>query len=373
MDEKHNFVQLAEVQREQKTLYCGGLDPHSFGQKNWEIYNREKVDEEVLYFYKTITELIVMFGSGLPIAEAREFAIVLTAVEQYVCHIVEILVEECNIRVFKPQSAFYEQFGPAGCFVLMRVRNFIKKLERKKGIRLICLLDCKRGDISTTQSCYFLGLMGNLLEDWGVNFSPYDFDIINVTPWMGSDVMVLTDGKGNPDRGLNLMREGKGIIGVSKSSNPSSPEYQELYTPKRKTTVQLAHVEDSAKWSREFGLEYDGLSTIGLVVGSTHICDGRIREIFPGTTLLVPGFGAQGGKFSLIIQELIREGKWNGQGAIFSSSRGTMYPHLKKYGGSGKVANLGKDLVAAVKKFRESEYEAFQTQEVKDTGIKYPF
>jgi orotidine-5'-phosphate decarboxylase len=290
-----------------------------------------------------------------------------------VCQIVEILVEECNVRVFKPQAAFYEQFGPAGCFILMRVRNFIKQLEKKKGIRLICLLDCKRGDISTTQSCYMLGLMGNLFEDWGVNFTPYDFDIINVTPWMGSDVMVLTDEKGDPDRGLKLMRQGKGIIGVSKSSNPSSPEYQELFAPARNTTIQLAHVEDSARWSEEFDLEYDGLSTIGLVVGSTQVCDGSIRRIFPGTTLLVPGFGAQGGKFFKIMLELIREGKWNCQGAIFSSSRGTMYPFLKKNGGSGEVKNLETDLIAAIKKFRESEYEAFQTTEVKAAGIKYPF
>ncbi|MFH0955664.1 MAG: orotidine-5'-phosphate decarboxylase [Candidatus Falkowbacteria bacterium] len=366
MEIKHNFVQLAEVQREQKTLYCGGLDPHSFGEKNWEIYGH--ATDEIVGFYSRLSRL-----SGLLGDVADKYAEVLAAVEQYTCHIVEALVELCNIRVFKPQASFYEQFGPAGCFVLMRVRNFIKQLEKKKGIRLICLLDCKRGDISTTQSCYFLGLMGNLQEDWGVDFAPYDFDIINVTPWMGSDVMVLTDDKGNPDRGLKLMRQGKGIIGVSKSSNPSSPEYQELYAPLRGTTVHLCHVEDSARWSRDFGLEYDGLSTIGLVVGSTYLCNGRIRSIFPGTTLLVPGFGAQGGDFSLIMLELIHKGKWNGQGAIFSSSRGTMYAFLKKYGGSGEIANLEKDLVVAVKKFRESEHEAFQTQEVKTAGIKYPF
>jgi len=368
MDKKHSFVELAEVQKEQKTLYCGGLDPHSFGEKNAEVYFHGGRDGETWGFYKILAEM-----SGLSGNEANKYATMLATVEQYVCHIVEVLVELCNIRVFKPQAAFYEQFGPAGCFILMRVRNFIKQLEKKKGIRLICLLDCKRGDISTTQSCYFLGLMGNLKKDWGVDFTPYGFDIINVTPWMGSDVMVLTDEKGNPGRGLNLMREGKGIIGVSKSSNPSSPEYQELFVPERNTTVQLAHVEDSARWTKEFGLEYDGLSTIGLVVGSTHPCDGKIRAIFPGTTLLMPGFGAQGGGFSLIMQELIREGKWNGQGAIFSSSRGTMYPHLKKYGGSGEIANLDKDLVTAVWKFREAEYEAFQTPEVTAAGIKYPF
>lgn len=374
MDIKHNFVQLAEVQKEQGTLYCGGLDPHSFGPRNWEIYGRngdgsvELYDGEIYDFYKALAGM-----SGLWDYNAKRYAMVLAIVEQYVCSIVKILVDSCNIRVFKPQAAFYEQFGPAGGFVLMRVRNFIKWLEVEKNIRLICLLDCKRGDISTTQSCYFLSLMGNLSKDWDVDFAPYDFDIINVTPWMGSDVMVLTDGKGNPDRGLNLMRAGKGIIGVSKSSNPSSPEYQELFAPARGTTVQLSHVEDSAKWSWEYDLEYDGLSTIGLVVGSTHVCDGRIREIFPGTTLLVPGFGAQGGKFSLIMQELIRDGKWNGQGAIFSSSRGTMYAFLEKYGGSGKIDNLESDLIAAVKKFRESEYEAFQASEVKAAGIRYPF
>jgi orotidine 5'-phosphate decarboxylase subfamily 2 len=362
------------VQKEQGTLYCGGLDPHSFGTRNWEIYGRnsngklEFYKGEIYDFYKKLADM-----SGLSGDNAMRYAMVLADVERYVCRIVKILVDSCNIRVFKPQAAFYEQFGPAGNFVLMRVRNFIKKLEEEKNIRLICLLDCKRGDISTTQSCYFLGLMGNLSEDWGVVFAPYDFDIINVTPWMGSDVMVLTDSKGNPDRGLNLMRSGKGIIGVSKSSNPSSPEYQELFAPARKTTVQLSHVEDSARWSREYDLEYDELSTIGLVVGSTHICDGKIRETFPGTTLLVPGFGAQGGKFSLIMQELIREGKWNGQGAIFSSSRGTMYSFMEKYGGSGKIGNLEKDLIAAVEKFRESEYEAFQAPEVKAAGIRYPF
>lgn len=195
MDKKHNFVQLAEVQREQKTLYCGGLDPHSFGQKNWHIYKTNMHESaETFGFYRILSGL-----SGLQGANSDRYSLILTSIEYYVCNVIRILVEKCNIHVFKPQAAFYEQFGPAGCFILMRVRNFIKQLEKEKGIRLICLLDCKRGDISTTQSCYFLGLMGNLIEDWGIDFTPYDFDIINVTPWMGSDVMVLTNNKGEPD------------------------------------------------------------------------------------------------------------------------------------------------------------------------------
>jgi len=40
METKHNFVQLAEAQRKQETLYCAGLDPHSFGsyKRNMEVY-----------------------------------------------------------------------------------------------------------------------------------------------------------------------------------------------------------------------------------------------------------------------------------------------------------------------------------------------
>ncbi|MBU4601190.1 hypothetical protein KKE88_04050 [Patescibacteria group bacterium] len=189
---------------------------------------------------------------------------------------------------------------------------------------------------------------------------------------MGSDVMVLLD-KGKPASGLKLMRQGKGIIGVSKSSNPSASDYQELYIPERGLTLQMSHVEDSYKWSQEFDLEFDGLSTIGLVVGSTHLCDGSIRRAFPGTTLLVPGFGAQGGKFFLIMLELICKGKWNGLGAIFSSSRGTLFPWIEKYGGSGKVENLETDLIAAVARHREQEEEAYYAQNVIDAGIIYPF
>lgn len=383
MEKKHNFVELAEVQRAQKTLYCAGLDPHSFGspEKNKEIY------KDAMYKIKPTVDTYVFYVNLMKLSgfqcepnyaifsgtDASKFASMLMAVEAYLCVVIKILVEKCNIRVFKPQYGLYEQFGPIGGFLLMRVRNYIKELEKEKGIRLICILDCKRGDIATTQAGYFLGLMGNLLEDWGIDWAPYDFDIINVTPYMGSDVMVFGN-EDKPGLGLKLMRQGKGIIGVNKTSNPSGPDYQELHVQERDgKTIQMCHMEDSYKWSYKYNLEYEGLSTIGLVVGSTHPCDGSIRQAFPSTTLLVPGFGAQGGKFSLIMPELIKEGRWNGQGAIFSSSRGTLYPFETKYGGSGDVKNMESDLINSISIFREKEEEAFNQKEVIDEGIVYPF
>ncbi len=381
---RNNFVELAEVQRKQNTLYCAGLDIHPFGsyQDNVAIYGsvvrtpavRTTEAEYMLGLTQDVYRQILSSIPGMSGERSRsnEFSHLLAYVEAYLGKVVNILVHFCDIRVFKLQVAFYEQFGPIGMVLLSRINQHIKELEKTAKIRLIRILDCKRGDIDTTQAAYFTGLLGNLKDSWGVDYAPFDFDIINVTPWMGRDVMVL----GTPEKpglGLKLMNAGKGIIVVNKSSNPSGPEYQEQKLCAYNKTLQMTNVDDMKTISDNFELEYDGLSTIGLVVGATHPCDGSIREAFPSTTMLVPGFGAQGGKFSLVMPELIRTGKWNGQGAIFSSSRGTMYPWLEKLGGTGKVDNLQADLIHAIARFRINEKAAYETPEVQEMGIVYPF
>ncbi|MEK7572468.1 MAG: orotidine-5'-phosphate decarboxylase [Patescibacteria group bacterium] len=378
----HAFLELAEVQRETKTMYCAGLDPHPFSgglQGNYGVYlealnstDKNKNKNLVYFFYSDLVRFALLKGNyyAPPINQVNGYVMLLSVVECYITKVIDILVKKCNIRVFKPQAGFYEQFGPLGQIMLSRIRQYIKNLEKEHG-RIICILDCKRGDIATTQSAYFLGLMGNLLESWGIDYTPFDFDIINVTPWMGLDVMVMGD-KENPGFGLKLMKEGKGIIVVNKSSNPTGPQYQEQIVDGG-STIQMQNVVDLSLLSLYHDLEISGLSTIGLVVGSTHICEGNIRKVFPGATLLVPGFGAQGGKFTNIMQELIPDGEWTGQGAIFSSSRGTMYPWETKFGGSGDVKNLETDLIASISNFRIAEEEAFKESGLKEKGIIYPF
>lgn len=387
MKTKHNFVHLAEVQRQQGTMYCAGLDIHPFGDyaRSLDIYRSvvgpgktTKDWEEVKNYYSNLLSFSVFEAST-----RLRLSFLLSSIELYLIKVVDILVSKCNIRVFKLQIAFYEQFGPAGLVLLSRVTRYLRDLEIDKNIKLILIIDSKRGDIDTTQAAYLSGLMGNMFDSWGVDYSPYNFDIMNVTPWMGNDVLCL----GTPEKpgvGLNLMNQGKGLIVVNKSSNPSGPQYQGLsaykgilddvivnelgYLP-----VHMHNVIDLNDISSQYDLEYDGLSAIGLVVGSTHACDGGIRAVFPAATLLVPGFGAQGGKFSLIMPELIRHGKYVGQGAIFSSSRGTMYPWMKNLGGSDNVSNLENDLITAINKFRINEKEAFAAPEVQEMGITYPF
>lgn len=384
MRKKHNFVLLAETQRWQQTSYNAGLDIHGFKsyQENMDIYGSaipSISSSEFDIFLDAFSKyrMIVNFCQINDESTRIKLAKLLSALEMYLKKLIDIYIVKARIFTFKPQASFYEQLGPGGMVLLSEIRRYIKEIAKKNNVPSVCMLDCKRGDIFTTQAAYFNAYLGNLSEDWGIDYSPYDFDIINVTPWMGRDVMVLydkdKDGNEIPAKGLNLMRDGKGIIGVNKTSNPSGPEYQELSIDGQNITLQMKHVIDMKEISKKEKLENRGLSTIGLVVGSTHICDGSIRRLFPGTTMLVPGFGAQGGKFFKIMLELIRSELWNGQGAIFSSSRGSMYPFLSKFGGSGDPKNLEKDALAAVIKFRKAEYEAYQTEEVIAAGIRYPY
>ena len=374
------FVEVAEVQKQTKTKYCAGLDFHPFSggfKGNYDIYNRALSGEEVKFLEDEVYPVynnLLKITTTLNDSQRSDLAFMLSSIQCYAFKVINILVKKCNVRVFKPQAGFYEQFGPAGYVLLQKIREYIKSLEKTYG-RIICILDCKRGDIATTQTAYILGLMGNLLEDWGIDYSPFDFDIINVTPWMGLDVMAVGS-KEKPGIGLKLMQAGKGIIVVNNTSNPTGPRYQKQIIDGERgdlIPLQMLNVMDLASLSKEFNLEVSGLSSIGLVVGSTYVCTGEIRQAFPSSTLLVPGFGAQDGKFSNIMQELIPSGPYAGYGAIFSSSRGTLYSFEKKFGGSGDVKNLEKDLITSITNFRIAEEEAFKEPGLKEKGIIYPF
>lgn len=365
----NNFLKLIAAQRVQGTLYNAGLDPHGFGsyEKNMEVYGYFLKDGGFTQNAEGIYNQVV---GCLPLPEYEGQRLVKTvlAVECYLKKVIDTMIYWCDVRSFKPQSAFYEQFGPVGMILLSRLCSYLKKIEREIDQPVINLLDCKRGDIATTQAAYFMALIGDLSDSWGIDYAPYDFDIINVTPWMGRDVLVLKNDDGSDGYGLNLMRKGKGLIVVNLSSNPSGPgDYQKLMT-ERGEVLHMCNVKDLYQISLDLELETEGISTFGMVVGSTHQCDGSIRKAFPSATNLVPGFGAQGGKFGLIMPELIKEGPHTGHGAIFSSSRGSMFPFLAKLGGSGNIANFEEDMIDAVSNFRVNEKKAYG-----EFGIPYPF
>ena len=63
----------------------------------------------------------------------------------------------------------------------------------------------------------------------------------------------------------------------------------------------------------------DGYSYVGAVVGATYPEMGKVlRKLMPKTFILVPGYGAQGGKGA----DLVHFFNKDGLGAIVNSSRG---------------------------------------------------
>ncbi|MBO4987284.1 MAG: orotidine-5'-phosphate decarboxylase [Lachnospiraceae bacterium] len=204
------------------------------------------------------------------------------------------------IPAVKPQIAMYEQFGIPGLVAFKKTVDYCKS----KG--LVVIGDIKRGDIGSTSEAYAIGHVGTVTVGNTV-CRGFDEDFITVNPYLGSDGI-------NPF--IKVCKEQKkGIIILVKTSNPSSGEFQDQMIGEK--TLYHMVGEKVAEWGADFmGDEY---SYVGAVVGATYPEVGKImRKVMPKTYILVPGYGAQGGKG----KDLAHFFNEDGLGAIINSSRG---------------------------------------------------
>ncbi len=206
------------------------------------------------------------------------------------------------IPAVKPQIAMYEQFGIPGLVAFKKTVDYCKE----KG--LIVMGDIKRGDIGSTSEAYAVGHLGKVSV--GSNaFYGFDEDFVTVNPYLGSDGV-------KPFMKV-CKEENKGIIVLVKTSNPSSGELQDLEVNGKPIYEIMG--EMVANWGAECMPETGRYSNVGAVVGATYPEQGRIlRKIMPNTFILVPGYGAQGGKGA----DLVHFFNEDGLGAIINSSRG---------------------------------------------------
>lgn len=204
------------------------------------------------------------------------------------------------IPAVKPQIAMYEQFGIEG------MRAFKKTVDYCKEKGLVVIGDVKRGDIGSTSEAYAVGHLGKVAVG-GKQYYGFDEDFATVNPYLGSDgikpfVKVCAEEK-------------KGIFVLVKTSNPSSGEFQDRLVDGRPLYELVG--EKVAEWGAE--CMGNGYSYVGAVVGATYPEQGRIlRKVMPKTFILVPGYGAQGGKGV----DLVHFFNEDGLGAIINSSRG---------------------------------------------------
>ena len=236
------------------------------------------------------------------------------AIWQYNKEIVDAVYD--LIPAVKPQIAMYEQFGIEG------IKAFKKTVDYCKSKGLVVIGDVKRGDIGSTSAAYAVGHLGRV-QVGSKTYAAFDEDFATVNPYLGSDGIKPF---------MDVCREEKkGLFILVKTSNPSSGEFQDRLID-GKPLYELVG-EQVARWGEE--CMGDTYSYIGAVVGATYPEMGKVlRKIMPKAYILVPGYGAQGGKGA----DLVHFFNEDGLGAIVNSSRGIIAAYKQE-----KYAKFGEE------------------------------
>ncbi len=183
---------------------------------------------------------------------------------------------------FKPNSAFWEQYGPEGWAALVQLRDEAPQTP--------FLLDAKRGDMDNTMRAYARAV-----------FEVLGMDAATVNPYLGRDsVEQFTR---YADRGVYVL---------CRTSNPGATDLQHLDAGGRPVYQHVAALAD----------RLNGAGNVGLVVGATAPV--QVAEIRRLTALpfLLPGVGAQGGDLETAVRAA-----WNGDPAscLIAVSRSLIY------------------------------------------------
>ena len=197
------------------------------------------------------------------------------------CQAVVRATEE-HVCCYKPNSAFWEQYGPDGWKALLELR------QEAPGTPF--LLDAKRGDMDNTMRAYARAV-----------FVAMDMDAATVSPYLGADsVEQFTS---YTDRGVYVL---------CRTSNPGAAELQHLESRGRPV---YRHVVELAE-------RLNGARNVGLVIGAT--APAQVAEVRRVTDLpfLLPGVGAQGGDVDAAVRAA-----WNGDPAscLVSASRSVLF------------------------------------------------
>jgi orotidine 5'-phosphate decarboxylase subfamily 2 len=183
---------------------------------------------------------------------------------------------------FKPNSAFWERYGPDGWSALMELRASAPGTP--------FLFDGKRGDMDNTMRAYAKAA-----------FETLGMDAATVNPYLGADS--VNEFIRYADRGVYL---------VCRTSNPGATDLQHLVADGKPLYLHVASLAE----------RLNSAGNLGLVVGAT--APAQVLEVRRATGLpfLLPGIGAQGGDLEASVQSA-----WNGDRAscLVSSSRSVMY------------------------------------------------
>ena len=230
------------------------------------------------------------------------------------------------IPAVKPQIAMYEQFGVEGLITFQKTVDYCHEKD------LIVIGDVKRGDIGSTSAAYATAHLGKV-QVGAKKIPAFNEDFATVNPYLGSDGITPF---------LDVCKEEKkGLFILVKTSNPSSGEFQDQMIGEKHLYEMVG--ERVAEWGSE--LMGDSYSYVGAVVGATYPEQGKLlRKVMPKSFILVPGYGAQGGKG----EDLVHFFDEDGLGAIVNSSRGIITAYKNEAYASYGAEHFGEAARAAV-------------------------
>ena len=207
------------------------------------------------------------------------------------------------VPAVKPQSAFFEQYGPLGMQCLANIIRYASE----KG--LLVILDAKRNDIGSTATAYANGLIGpNFSSPWGA-------DALTVSPYLGDDSLTPFVDVAN--------KRGGGLFILVKTSNKGGAKFQDLLVDGVPLYRHVcSYVESLALESVQKTMTKCGYGNIGAVVRATWPEQlAELRAAAPRSWFLVPGYGSQGGG----AKDVAGAFDENGLGAIINNSRGVIF------------------------------------------------
>ncbi|MFH1908680.1 MAG: orotidine-5'-phosphate decarboxylase [Chloroflexota bacterium] len=210
------------------------------------------------------------------------------------------LVKQTSLyaAAFKPNAAFFEQFGAEGWTALKQVIDAIAEESARLGSMIPVILDAKRGDIVPTAEAY----AKSAFEHLGAH-------AITLSPYLGKDSI-------DPF----LAYKEKGVFLLCKTSNPGAGDLQDLH-------VQTSEVSETSEvyvplyiHVAKLAQQWNTRNNIGLVVGATQPeALARVRAVVPDLWFLAPGIGAQGGDLETALKAGLRK---DGKGMLIPVSRG---------------------------------------------------
>lgn len=227
-------------------------------------------------------------------------AVMAEAYRRFCCGIIDAVAD--LVPAVKPQAAFFEALGPAGMVALGQV------IQHATASGLLVILDGKRNDIGSTAQAYAEAYLGP--------HSGWRCDSLTVSPYLGDDSLEPFVEACD--------RTASGIFVLVKTSNPGGGFLQDQAAGGQPIYRHVAHWVAEANRTRRGS---SGYGPVGAVVGATYPQQlAELRQAMPGTVILIPGFGAQGGAASDVAAGFDDAGL----GALVNNSRHILFAYQRR-------------------------------------------